>query len=382
MSTWNLIYLFAFLGGAILSLLLTPVFQWIARRTGFLDVPQTNHKGHRQPTPLLGGAAMFTSWILCIGAGLAVIHWFRIPFFTTAIAEHLPGLRNTAAGPLFFVALGAFLAMLLGLIDDRRALSAGAKFSGQFLIAALAATWGGVRVNVFLTDPVAVWCVTVFWIMLMMNSINFFDNMDGLAVGTIAIAMGFFTVIAALNHQFFIATFSALTCGVCCGFWFYNYNPATIFMGDSGSHFLGYLAAVIAAGVSFFDISYSRSRFPILMPLFILALPLFDTAMVVLIRTRNRKPFWIGDHNHISHRFVRMGLSRKQAVLLVHLMALCIGLGILPVFWGDFRTAAILVAQAMLFLLVITILQFALSDRQDTRETPVNPPTEPEEKNR
>lgn len=211
--------------------------------------------------------------------------------------------------------------------------------------------------------------MTVFWIMLMMNSINFFDNMDGLAVGTIAIAMGFFTVIAALNHQFFIATFSALTCGVCCGFWFYNYNPATIFMGDSGSHFLGYLAAVIAAGVSFFDISYSRSRFPILMPLFILALPLFDTAMVVLIRTRNRKPFWIGDHNHISHRFVRMGLSRKQAVLLVHLMALCIGLGILPVFWGDFRTAAILVAQAMLFLLVITILQFALSDRQDTRET-------------
>ena len=139
MSTWNLIYLFAFLGGAILSLLLTPVFQWIARRTGFLDVPQANHKGHRQPTPLLGGAAMFTSWILCIGAGLAVIHWFRIPFFTTAIAEHLPGLRNTAAGPLFFVALGAFLAMLLGLIDDRRALSAGAKFSGQFLIAALAA---------------------------------------------------------------------------------------------------------------------------------------------------------------------------------------------------------------------------------------------------
>lgn len=382
MSTWNLIYLFAFLGGAILSLLLTPVFQWIARRTGFLDVPQANHKGHRQPTPLLGGVAMFTSWILCIGAGLAVIHWFRIPFFTTAIAEHLPGLRNTAAGPLFFVALGAFLAMLLGLIDDRRALSAGAKFSGQFLIAALAATWGGVRVNVFLTDPVAVWCVTVFWIMLMMNSINFFDNMDGLAVGTIAIAMGFFTVIAALNHQFFIATFSALTCGVCCGFWFYNYNPATIFMGDSGSHFLGYLAAVIAAGVSFFDISYSRSRFPILMPLFILALPLFDTAMVVLIRTRNRKPFWIGDHNHISHRFVRMGLSRKQAVLLVHLMALCVGLGILPVFWGDFRTAAILVAQAMLFLLVITILQFALSNRQDTRETPVNPPAEPEEKNR
>ncbi len=370
MSTWNLIYLFAFLGGAILSLLLTPLFQLIAYRTGFMDVPQSNHKGHRQATPLLGGAAMFTAWILCIGGGLAAVRWFDIPFFSAAISEHLPGLCSAAAGPLLFVALGAFLAVLLGLADDRWALSAGVKFGGQFLIAVIAATWGGVRVNVFLTDPAAVWCVTVFWIMLMMNSINFFDNMDGLAVGTISIAMGFFTVIAALNHQFFIAVFSALTCGVGCGFWFYNFNPATIFMGDSGSHFLGYLAAVIAAGVSFFDIGYSQSRFPVLMPLFILALPLFDTAMVVLIRTRNRKPFWIGDHNHISHRFVRMGLSRKQAVLLVHLMAVCIGLGILPVFWGDFRTAAILVAQAVLFLLVITILQFTLANRQDTREIP------------
>ena len=133
------------------------------------------------------------------------------------------------------------------------------------------------------------------------------------------------------------------------------------------------MAAVISAGVTYFGIDFSLSRFPILMPLFILALPLFDTAMVVLIRTRNRKPFWIGDHNHISHRFVRMGLSRKQAVMLVHLMALTIGLGILPVFWGDFRTAAILVVQALLLLGIITILQFTLGNRQETRETPVTP---------
>ena len=213
-----------------------------------------------------------------------------------------------------------------------------------------------------------VWGASVFWLMLLMNSINFFDNMDGLAVGTITIAMGFFCVIAALNNQYFIAALAAMSCGVTAGFWYYNTSPAMIFMGDSGSHFLGYLAAVISAGVSWFGIDYSLSRFPILMPLFILALPLFDTGMVVLIRTCRGKPFWIGDHNHISHRFVRMGLSRRQAVLLVHLMALCVGLGILPVFWGDFRTAAILVAQAFLFLLVVSILQFALSDRQDTRE--------------
>ena len=194
--------------------------------------------------------------------------------------------------------------------------------------------------------------------MLMMNSINFFDNMDGLAVGTIAIAMGFFTMIAAMNGEYFFAVFTALNFGVCCGFWFYNTNPATIFMGDSGSHFLGFLAAVTAAGVTYFDSTFSQSRFPVLIPLLILALPLFDTFMVVLIRTLNKKPFWIGDHNHISHRFVKMGMSRKRAVMLVHILALAIGIGILPILWGSFATAGIIVAQTLLILLAVTMLQF------------------------
>ena len=115
-------------------------------------------------------------------------------------------------------------------------------------------------------------------------------------------------------------------------------------------------------------VSYSLSRFPVLMPLFILALPLFDTAMVVIIRSINKKPFWIGDHNHISHRFVRMGLSRPQAVFLVHILALTIGLGILPVFWGEFHTAVLLIIQSLLILAVITYLQFKLSKIEDARE--------------
>ena len=192
--------------------------------------------------------------------------------------------------------------------------------------------------------------------------------MDGLAAGTIAIAMGFFSIIAALNNEYFFAIFAVLNFGVCVGFWIYNANPASIFMGDSGSHFIGYLAAVVAAGVTYFDKSFSLSRFPVLIPLLILALPLFDTMMVVLIRTVNRKPFWIGDHNHISHRFVRMGLSRKIAVNLVHLAALAIGMGALPVYWGDFRTAAVVLLQAFLILGIITVLQFRLEERKDAVE--------------
>ena len=369
MPVWIQIDCFAFLAGAVSTLIGTPVFGWIARRLGFMDTPQSNHKGHARSTPLLGGAAMFLGWLFCLVCGLAAALYCgdTLPGFSSALTMHLSGI-HAALPELGFLVLGAFLCIVLGLVDDKYALSAPVKFGGQFLIALLAVWQGGVRVNIFFTCPVLVWAASIFWIMLLMNSINFFDNMDGLAVGTIAIAMGFFSVIAALNHQFFIAVFAAMSCGICVGFWFYNANPAMIFMGDSGSHFLGYLAAVISAGVSWFGIDHSLSRFPILMPLFILALPLFDTGMVVLIRTWNKKPFWIGDHNHISHRFVRMGLSRREAVILVHLMALCLGLGILPVFWGTFRTAAILVTQAFLFLLVITILQFALSGRQDTRE--------------
>ncbi|MBQ9501345.1 MAG: undecaprenyl/decaprenyl-phosphate alpha-N-acetylglucosaminyl 1-phosphate transferase [Lentisphaeria bacterium] len=364
---WIKIYAIIFISGLAATLILTPVFRRIARTTGFMDVPAANHKGHKKSTPLLGGIAMFCAWILCIVAGFFTVKYDLIPFFTCVTGEHLAGLHHVSR-ELFLVVGGALLAVLLGLIDDKYPMSARTKFAGQFLVALIAVFGGGVRFNIFPETPGIEIPLTIFWIMLLMNSINFFDNMDGLAVGTIAIAMGFFAVIAILNSQYFMASFTILNCAVCCGFWFYNASPATIFMGDSGSHFLGYLAAVVSAQVTFFDKSFSLSRFPVLMPLFILALPLFDTAMVVIIRTLNRKPFWIGDHNHISHRFVRMGFSRKRAVMLVHLLALTFGLGILPVFWGNFATAAILVIQAVLMLGIITFLQLSLSERPDARE--------------
>jgi UDP-GlcNAc:undecaprenyl-phosphate GlcNAc-1-phosphate transferase len=101
----------------------------------------------------------------------------------------------------------------------------------------------------------------------------------------------------------------------------------------------------------------------VLIPLLILALPLFDTLMVVLIRTKNRKPFWIGDHNHISHRFVKMGLSRKNAVIAVHLLSVVLSLGALPIYWGNFIIAAIMVVQAVLVLTVVTILQICAAEK-------------------
>ncbi|MBE6389277.1 MAG: undecaprenyl/decaprenyl-phosphate alpha-N-acetylglucosaminyl 1-phosphate transferase [Lentisphaerae bacterium] len=369
MDKWLIIYGIVFFAGLLVTAGATPLFRRLAHVTGMLDRPSSNHKGHAQATALFGGAAMFSSWLLIITGASAVVYFNWIPeCFSNIYAMHLPGFSQVAQKELFFIALGALFAVLLGLIDDKWALKAKWKFLGQFAVALTAVIWGGVRINVFINSEVFSICITIFWIMLLMNAINFFDNMDGLAVGTIAVAMLFFTIISALNNEYFVAAFAALNCGVCCGFWIYNSNPASIFMGDSGSHFLGYLAAVVSAGTTYFDLRFSQSRFPVLIPLLILALPLFDTFMVVVIRTLNKKPFWIGDHNHISHRFVRMGLSRKMAVMLVHLMALNIALGALPVYWGDFRTAAIILLQTVVLFSIITILQFFLEVRKDAVE--------------
>ena len=358
MDMWLIVYGAAFCGGCAVCLVLTPLFRVIAKKTGFMDVPANNHKGHGKATPLLGGAAMFLSWLIVLAGG-AITLWLAQKKQLFALEGIDFGGLCQASREIIFLIAAALCAVVLGLVDDKYALGAGTKFAGQFIVALLAVFGGGVKVTLFIHSPYVTWGISIFWVMLMMNSINFFDNMDGLAAGTIAIASAFFTIIAGLNNQFFVAAFSALSCGVCCGFWFYNAAPATIFMGDSGSHFIGFLAAVIAAKVTCFDAGYSLSRFPVLIPAMILALPLFDTLMVVVIRTINKKPFWIGDHNHVSHRFVRMGLTRPQAVRVVHLTALVISLTTLPIYWGDFKTAAVLVLQCALLLAIVTVLQIA-----------------------
>ncbi|MEI8246490.1 MAG: MraY family glycosyltransferase [Lentisphaerota bacterium] len=380
MILWQHLYLFVFLLGAVLSLGFTPLFQKIAEKADFMDRPKCeDHKKHARATPLMGGAAMFSAWIIAIIMGYAAVNAFNSGMFSNDLSNNISGV-NYVGGRVFFICLGAFLATALGLLDDKISLKAGTKFLGQFLIAAIAVSFGEIKISVFFNNPVIIWCISVFWIMLLINAINFFDNMDGLAVGTVTIAMGLFTAVAAMNGQYFIAVFGALTCGVCVGFWFFNHSPATIFMGDSGSHLLGYLLAVMSASVTYFSRDYSLTRFPILIPLFILAIPLFDAFSVVIIRLYHHKPIYIGDHNHLSHRFVKMGMSRKRAVQMVHLMTLIIGLSVLPLLWGDYKIDVVILAQALLMLLFISLIQYAVyhdhCKHAETEHTAEKPKTE------
>ncbi|MBO5923408.1 MAG: undecaprenyl/decaprenyl-phosphate alpha-N-acetylglucosaminyl 1-phosphate transferase, partial [Lentisphaeria bacterium] len=271
-----------------------------------------------------------------------------------------------------FLVLGAVIATALGTFDDVRHLKAHWKFLGQFIVA-LIAVWGGnIRITLFVEAPWFGFAVTMFWFMLLMNAINFFDNMDGLAAGTAGIALVLFTVAAGFQQQYFVACLSALGAGCAFGFWFYNYTPASIFMGDGGSHFLGYLLAISSAGTTYFNSNAAASRISVLIPLCILAVPIFDAMCVTVVRTLNGKPFWIGDHNHISHRFVRMGMSRKRAVQLVHVLCLLTGMAALPMLWGSLATTAVVTIQMILMLTLITILQYAVIPKDLDSVVPVD----------
>lgn len=357
MVWWNL-YVVVFIVALTLGLILTPVMRKLAELTEFYDCPKEQwHKRHSKPTPLLGGLALCISWTATIVIGIIASQSIRQNVLDTTVISNLPGISKVSS-ELVFICLGAILATLLGLYDDRFNMSAKTKLFGQIAIAVIAVTWGGVRISFLMPSPIIGWAVTVFWIVLVMNAINFFDNMDGLAVGTAAIAFTFFTIVSAESSQYFIAVLAAATAGASFGFWFYNHSPATIFMGDSGSHFLGYNLAVLGVLATYYNPSQAFSELPILIPLFILAIPLFDLCAVVVIRLRAGKPVYIGDHNHISHRFLNMGMTRKQAVLMVHLLAIAIGLSILPLMWGDMRTTIISLLQAFTILLLVTLLQY------------------------
>ncbi len=339
-------------GGLVLSALFTMLCRRLAFRFGVIDAPESEeHKRHGKATPLLGGVAMSGAFICVIACGYAASAVLPCGEFS--------GGMNIAGREMAFITLGGLLSVALGTWDDVRSMKAHWKFLGQLAVALLAVGAGGVRISIFVNQNWFVWTASVCWFMLIFNAVNFFDNMDGLAAGTICIAMAFFSVISVLNGQFLVGALAALSCGVCGGFWIFNAAPASIFMGDGGSLFLGFLAAVISAKVSYFNWNTSLSFFPILLPVFILSMPVFDALTVFVIRCRAGKPFWVGDNNHISHRFAAMGLDRKNAVRAVHLLSLIVALGALPLLRANVLVSALLCLQLLLLFALVLLLQFS-----------------------
>ena len=312
-------FVVAFVGTMLTTLLALPLWRKWCVRTNLVDDPG-HRKIHSAPVPLAGGFAVLTGILLPLAAGAVLLKLGIVKISSAGLIVH--GLDRRAI-ELAVLALGAVGITLLGWLDDKHELKALPKFTGQILIAfAVAAACK--RITLFVPSEVFSYAVTILWLLTVINAFNFMDNMNGLCAGVGAIGAFIFALIAAANGEYLVAITGFLMCGALVGFLPWNFPQARAFLGDAGSHLVGYLLAVMAILPHFYT-KKNPHPLAVLAPLLVLAVPLLDLAQVSLFRTLNRKPFWIGDTNHLSHRLVRAGLSRTRAVLLLWLVAAIIG---------------------------------------------------------
>jgi UDP-GlcNAc:undecaprenyl-phosphate GlcNAc-1-phosphate transferase len=312
-------FIAAFAGAFATALLALPLWRRWCLRTQLVDDPG-HRKIHDKPIPLAGGFAVLTGILLPLVAGAVLLKLNIIKISATAAIVH--GLDRRAL-ELAVLALGAVAITLLGWLDDKHELKALPKFIGQILIAVAVAA-ACKRITLFVHSEVFSYAVTILWLLTVINAFNFMDNMNGLCTGLGALGAFFFALIAAAKGEYLVAITGFLMCGALVGFLPWNFPHARSFLGDAGSHLVGYLLAVMAILPHFYT-KQEPHHWAVLAPLLVLAIPLLDLAQVSLFRTLNKKPFWIGDTNHLSHRLVRAGLSRTRAVLVLWLLAAVIG---------------------------------------------------------
>jgi UDP-GlcNAc:undecaprenyl-phosphate GlcNAc-1-phosphate transferase len=313
------VYLAAFFGALATSFAALPIWRAWCNRVGLVDDPGYR-KIHDAPIPLAGGLAVVTGLLLPLAAATVLL---KLQWIGEASAGPLLHGLNRRALQLGAIAFGALGMTLVGLLDDKIELRPAQKFTAQLFIAGLVAA-AGVRITLFVPSVVFSYVVTILWLLTVINAFNFMDNMNGLCSGLGTIAAGLFGFIAAVHGQYLVALLAFLTCGALVGFLPHNFPKARAFLGDSGSHLVGYLLAVIAILPHFHSEKHPHPL-AVLTPLLVLAVPLGDLAWVVLLRTRMGKPFYVGDTNHLSHRLVRLGLSKMTAVLLILFLATVIG---------------------------------------------------------
>lgn len=367
----EIIYLYLFLFSLFLSLLLVPLAQRLAFRLNLIDYPDpSGRKAHQQPRPLLGGLAFYfaftlTLFIQMLGYYFFQNHsWFAARFsFLTAQSQHYLELLPK----LLAIWGGSTLMTVLGFVDDRRGVgfSYKIKFVTQILAASLLVL-AGIKTD-FVSFPFLNGVITIAWVVGITNAFNLLDNMDGLSAGVAMIAALIFFVITAAQGQVFSAMIFALFIGAVGGFLIHNFHPAKIFMGDTGSLFIGYLLATLSL-TSSYVVPTSVNLLPVLTPLLILSLPIFDTLSVMFIRAREGRPLFLGDRCHFSHRLVELGMSQRGAVVFIYLVALSIGaaaalLPYLPL-WGQL----LVLLQTIAIYAMIAILMYMAKRQNHTNE--------------
>ena len=344
-----------------LSLALTRFVRDHAARWGLVDLPDPR-KVHRRPTPLGGGIAMYVATVVPIVVGYVAFWWLRSAglvdrWLPTTVAVHVPGML--AMGPtVAAILLGATVVTVVGVIDDRRGLDYRLRLAVQ-LVVATGLAWAGVRITGFIPVPWVSFVLTVVWIVGLTNAFNFLDHMDGLSAGVACIASAVFMLLMLFLGQWFVAAMLLVLLGAMAGFLVYNRPPASIFMGDGGSNFIGYMLAVATIVSTFYSYDAPYPQFTFLAPLCVLAVPIFDSAVVIYVRLREGRSPFHPDKRHMSHRLVELGLQPRSAVATIYLITLSSGLGALLLYQVNRFGALVIVVQVLLMLAVITVLETA-----------------------
>lgn len=290
---------------AVVSYLSTPFVKKLAVKIGAVDVPKDNRRMHKVPIPRMGGMAIVIAFLLCT-------------FLFVELDRQMRG-----------VLMGAVIILVVGVLDDCLTLKALPKFLAQ-IVAALIVYFSGNEIR-YVSHPFAnglldlgvfSGIVTVVWIVMMTNAVNFIDGLDGLAVGVSGISTATMLVIAMLMGEETVAVILAALLGACLGFIPYNFNPAQIFMGDTGSTFLGF----VLAGLSIQGLFKMYAVISFLVPFLILGVPFFDITFAVIRRLAKHQNPMTADRGHIHHRLIDMGLSQKQSVAIVYMLTGILGL--------------------------------------------------------
>lgn len=341
MTSQQIMFLiFSFVIAFVFSFAMTPVVKRFAFKIKAVDIPRDNRRMHKRPIPRLGG--------------LAIIFGFMVSAMCF----------GTMTKGLAAILIGAMIIAVMGIVDDVKALDAKPKFLVQIFAALIVVLWGEVRVDVF-TNPIVwsgqpyivlpMWASVLFsvlWIVLITNAVNFIDGLDGLAAGVSAIMTVSLVFISARLGEYSVAVIGTALMGACFGFLPYNFNPAKIFMGDTGSTFLGFILATLSIQGVFK--SYAVISFAV--PLLILGLPLFDASFAMLRRILKGQSPMQADRGHLHHRLIDMGFSQKQTVFILYAISGVLGITAVILAESGALRAILLLICVLVFLLIESVM--------------------------
>ena len=341
-------YIPVFVAAFIATAIATPIAIWLAPKIGAMDVPKDNRRVHNHPIPRFGGIAIFCGVL-------------------TGFIALMP-LSKQAIGLL----IGSCFIVVTGIVDDLKGMPAKVKLILQ-IVAAVILWVSEIRVtgltNPFTTNfiPLPLWLsciITILWIVGITNTINLIDGLDGLAAGITFIACIAVAYTAYFKMMTETLTFVLAIAGACLGFLIYNSYPAKIFMGDAGSMLLGFLMS----SVSLIGLAPSKSAmlFSTIVPVLVLALPIFDTAFAIIRRVANHKPIMQADKGHLHHRIMAMGFGQRRTVLALYCISAIMGIS--GILWtrNMYIEAAVLACIAI--LLIVIFLGIGIVDKKEKPE--------------